>query len=290
MAQRTLKRRVINAVEASGGHRLLGWTASLAAKRVTKQDVQLFFDEIWIRRVGDFYFGDKVSFDYYLNEFRSWNAQHDLWINEPRDIWYYSYTPAAGDVIVDIGAGFGNDAVMFSRSVGPAGRVISVEAHPHAVRRLFKTCKWSNLDNVTPIGVAVGAENGLVHMAGDNYSAESEVLGQANGSGDVEVPLRKFDDIAAEQNLERVSLLKMNIEGAEIDALKGMPRTLAITSSVVVSCHDFRAERGDGEYFRTKSKAVDILTAASFKLEERKHDPRPYVRDTLYGVREGADG
>ena len=50
----------------------------------------------------------------------------------------WGYQPRKGDVIMDVGAGVGEEALMFSREVGEHGRVICVEAHPRTYRCLEK--------------------------------------------------------------------------------------------------------------------------------------------------------
>ncbi len=53
-----------------------------------------------------------------------------------RELFLYEYTPRAGDVVFDVGAGIGAEALLFSRLVGASGRVVSLEAHPDTYRRL----------------------------------------------------------------------------------------------------------------------------------------------------------
>jgi hypothetical protein len=74
----------------------------------------------------------------------------------------------------------------------------------------------------------------------------------------------------------------MNIEGAETSALMGMRRVLETTPHVVVSCHDFNANRGDGEVFRIYDDVFKIITASNYNLSNRHKDPRPEVPYYLY--------
>ncbi len=280
------KRRVIKALERFGGRGLLARAGTTAARKTTGADVALFFDDIWVRRIGDICFGDKQTFDYYADEFRSWNAQHDIWLNDPPDFWFHAYRPQPGDTVVDVGAGFGNDAVAFARAVGETGRVLAIEAHPDAARKLEKTVQWSKLSNVTPLAIAVGDETGTVHITGDYDDVANSILETvAEGPGGFDVPLRRLDDVLKTEGVTEVSVLKMNIEGAETAALKGMPEYLGKTRSAVIACHDFRADAGESEYFRTRDDVTEMLQAAGFTLSLRPDDPRPYVRDMIYATR-----
>jgi FkbM family methyltransferase len=278
----SLKRQAIRLIERVGARGLLAAAGSAAARRATGRDVELLFDDIWIRRVGDRFYGDKARFDYYPAEMAAWNHLHGLWENDPVDCWFHRYAPQAGDVVIDVGAGFGNDAIAFSRAVGPKGRVYAIEAHPVAFRKLMKTCKWSGLDNVVPIEAAVDAKDGVVMISG-----EDDFVGNAIDGGDGtahEVKARPLDDLATERGIGEVALLKMNIEGAERGALGGAAMLLARTRNAAIACHDFRTLMGESEFFRTKDFVRETLDKAGFEVTARD-DPRPYVADTLYGAR-----
>src|SRR3954471_11158565 len=135
------------------------------------------------------------------------------------DNWCWGYLPQAGDTVIDVGAGVGEEAVIFSRLVGPTGRVISIEAHPETFACLEQTVRLSRLGNVTPLQVALSDRDGTANIAsGDSHLTSSVVKG---GRG-IEVAARSLDSIAAELRLREIALLKMNIEGAERLAVKGM--------------------------------------------------------------------
>lgn len=282
----SFRRQCIRLIERVGLRGPLGVAGGVVARKVTGTDVALFYDDIWIRRIGDAFFGDKATFDYYLAEFRQWNEIHHRWLNDPADFWLHAYTPRAGDVVVDIGAGFGNDALLFSRAVGPTGKVVAIEAHPDSFRRLEKTCKWSGLDNVVAINCAVAESEGEAGITG-----EADAVGNAiGGFSDMRAPIHKvrmhrFDDIAREIGLDRIDFLKVNIEGAERPAFLGMKESLKIVNNAVISCHDFRAIESGDEFFRTREFCRKHLEEAGFHVTGRESDPRAYVADTLYASR-----
>jgi hypothetical protein len=87
------------------------------------------------------------------------------------------------------------------------------------------------------------------------------------------------------ENIQRIDFLKMNIEGAEIRAVEGIEKTLRITQALCISCHDFRANGGDGEHFRTKERIQTIVKQAGFRLVSRDADWRPCVADQINATR-----
>ena len=196
------------------------------------------------------------------------------------DYWCHFYQPQQGDTIVDIGAGIGDDAVAFSRLVGKNGRVIAIEAHPNTYRCLLKTIKANRLDNVIAVNAAVADVEGYITISdGENYLSNSIHAGM----GTIRVKACTLENILKQTGSSRVDLIKMNIEGAETAALKGMKGILLTTPHVVVSCHDFKADRGESPELRTYESVYQILKNSGFQLRGREEDPRPEVRYYLYG-------
>src|SRR5947207_2971420 len=167
-----------------------------------------------------------------------------------RDLVLYEYTPQPGDVVFDIGAGIGSETLLFSRLVGNTGRVVSVEAHPRTFERLVDLCAANRLRNVTTLQLAVTDFDGTIVVSDLGHHLQNTVLGQ-NGGG-IEVPACRIETIAADLGISRIDLLKMNIEGAEAAAIRGVGPLLASTRHVCISCHDFLADDGGPAALRTK--------------------------------------
>jgi hypothetical protein len=68
--------------------------------------------------------------------------------------------------------------------------------------------------------------------------------------------------------------------------MKGMEPSLRIVRALSISCHDFRANKGHGEFFRTKAMVQDAVERAGFRIVSRDRDPRAYVSDQVNAVRE----
>ena len=77
----------------------------------------------------------------------------------------------------------------------------------------------------------------------------------------------------------------MNIEGAERQALPGCREALEGTARVCISAHDFRANRGEGERFRTLGFVREFLGESGFALTTRDEDGRYYVPYHVHGRR-----
>jgi FkbM family methyltransferase len=184
---------------------------------------------------------------------------------------------------VDVGAGTGWETLFFSRGVGTSGRVISIEAHPKVFRCLSKMRAENRLDNVTLIQAAVADREGEVQLSDSSEHEENSIIGEVSG---IRVSCTTLDSIFQSLKLKQVDFVKMNIEGAERLALPGMVAMLQKTKNICISCHDFLADEGGADEFRTKAEVIAFLKQNGFVISLRESDGRCNVRDYVYGLNE----
>lgn len=175
--------------------------------------------------------------------------------------WVARYYPKLGDVVVDVGAGCGEDLHAWSKLVGPDGRVFAIEADPMQYSMLLLACER----NVVPIHCAAVDKPQVVWIEPDPATPQSSTLSMVPGVGHPCVGL-PLDMLLVD--VPSIALLKMNIEGAETLALPGAVQTLRKTQHVVIAAHDFRADRGEGEQFRTHAFVMLALASHGFKQIE----------------------
>jgi FkbM family methyltransferase len=262
-------------------------SAPLVAARAATSgaDIEIFSDELWIRRVGADYFPDPAMFAVAEPNWHRWTHMVEKYLSDADDYWFHVYKPCSGDTIVDIGAGRGEDVFAFSRAVGTTGRVIAIEPHPVSFAVLDTFCRLNRLNNVTRIQRACVETPGDLQIESlpvweSNYLREGAPTPTSHPVQGV-----RFDDLATELGIHDISFLKMNIEGAERMALPGCQQALARTHSVCIAAHDFRAARGEGEEFRTLTFVREFLTGCGFRLTTRDADPRYYVPYHVHGQR-----
>jgi FkbM family methyltransferase len=205
-----------------------------------------------------------------------------VFTRDARDTALYVYTPDQGDVVFDVGAGVGAETLLFSRLVGPAGRVVSIEAHPRTYGRVVELCNANGLANVTPLQVAAAESDGTATITDlANHVRNTTLAAAPNG---IEVPARRLETIAKSLDITYIDLLKVNIEGAEVSALRGLGPLLAKTRYVCIACHDFLADEGGAKTFRTKAAVRELLLEHGFELTSRDDAAAPWTRDQVYGV------
>jgi len=276
------KRYLIRLLDRPGGRLLLGKIATCFARRSTRDDVDVrYVGGLWTHRIGPHFFPDDPRFLYKRGHFDSWKGDPGQYT---KDFWLQHYHPQEGDVVIDVGAGRGEDTLTFSRAVGRTGRVIAIEAHPLSFKILQRFCLLNELSNVTLLPFALMDKPGTVRMVETDSWMENTVE-PAQGSLGILVPATTLNHLCEQQGLKDVAFLKMNIEGAERYALLGMERVIQNIRQICVACHDFRSDAGESERFRTRAFVERFLIQQGFTIASRPNDPRSSVRDHVFGLR-----
>jgi FkbM family methyltransferase len=279
----SLKRRLINTFDTPAGRWLLAEATSRRASRLLGRPTSVRYQGVWTHRVGDDYIiPDSPRYNYYDSEILRWGDELKALAAAAKDYWFTSYSPKPGDVIVDIGAGRGEDTLFFSQAVGPSGKVVAVEAHPLSFQLLQRFCELNGLANVIPVHAAVMDAPGSV-LIDTNEEWESNTVSQS-GEG-VEVAAVTIDALCSKQKIGHIHFLKMNIEGAERYALPGMSEMLRHTDQLCICCHDFRADRGDGEQYRSREFVEKLLSDAGFRVTRNASAPEDFLRDHVHAQR-----
>lgn len=270
-----LLRKLIDFADRRGWRWLLAGAVNAVAI-LRGSDLKIGHDgEFWLYSSDGTTLPRGRHFDFYSNDLRELPERIKHYLEEADDCWFHTYRPNPGDVIVDVGAEVGTDAVVFSRTVGPSGKVVAIEAQPQTYELLVSTCRNNMLDNVTPLWTAVADTKGQVRI-----SADAGVQCNFIGTQGELVPSDTLDNILAD--VERIALLKMNIEGAERLAILGMEATVEKTSHIVIACHDFVADMTHNDWFRTLAEVSDYLVGKGFEVLRREEDGREYVRYHLH--------
>jgi len=273
-------------MERAGAQQELAVEATSELQSQTGEDLEIVFEDgLWMHRAGKLWFPDSPRFAYDDGCWTKWSARGAKFRRDAADYWFHIYKPQAGDVIVDIGAGHGEDVFAFSEAVGPTGTVWAVEAHPGSFRLLERFCLKNGLSNVRLLNCAAMDRRGTLQIQTlAVWESNFVYQGPATPTSHA-VEAYRFDEICATHGIDRIDFLKMNIEGAERFALPGMPDALRRARFACISAHDFRAARGEGDEFKTHDFVLKTLQNAGFSLVLRSDDPRYYVKEHIHGHR-----
>lgn len=143
------------------------------------------------------------------------------------------FEPKPGQVVLDVGAQQGIYTCRTARKVGPEGAAIAFEPHPGNFQVLSANVARNRLNNVRLIPAALSDREGEVelylHPHSTNYSLTRK-SGQA-----VQVSCKTLDRTAAELNLRKVDILKIDVEGAAMAVLRGGARLVSRFRPLIVS-------------------------------------------------------
>lgn len=140
------------------------------------------------------------------------------------------YTPRKGDFILDCGAHIGNCAVLFSRLVGKEGLVIALEPFEESFNNLQNRIQRLRRRNIIAINKGVWNNSGRLPLKVFSDPVFCKIVENIN----VTIKHKEYkqidcvtiDDLVNELELKRLDMIKMDIEGAEIEALQGSENTL----------------------------------------------------------------
>jgi len=143
---------------------------------------------------------------------------------EPDTVALFRRFLTHGMTVVDIGAHMGQYTLVSSQLVGSSGEVHSFEPDPDTFRRLVRNCRRNSLQNVRLNQVALSDSAGrkTFYFATTQDVGSNSLAEPKNFSGrKADVQSMQLDAYLRERGVGAVRLVKMDVEGAELDVLRG---------------------------------------------------------------------
>jgi FkbM family methyltransferase len=195
---------------------------------------------------------------------------------EPLETAIVSKILQPGMTFVDVGANWGYFTLLASSWVGAGGRVISLEPDPRLFRILRENVTRNSLAQVTTLQVAAADVTGELTLQGCDIGGGnwglSKLIDHAKPVGaNFRVPARPLDELLDDSGVEYVDLLKMDIEGAEELALRGMSAGLASHRyrRIILEVHPaLLTERGS-----SVENVIALLRAKGYEGDWIDHSP-----------------
>ncbi len=142
----------------------------------------------------------------------------------------YTLTDTDNPTILDVGANLGQSIDRF-KQIWPSSRIISFEPNPSSVRQLFK--KYSGTSGITIVESAVAdlsSHRRLFQFEDSSldsfFDRHDDSWITEDSTGSTEVSCVTLDDYCARNELESIDLLKVDVQGAELDVINGVTRLL----------------------------------------------------------------
>ena len=224
----------------------------------------------------------------YKSYCRTWNNFNDLIImTTHEDDLLQLFRPTKGDIVVDVGAYLGRYTLTSSNLVGKSGRVVAIEGDPSHYEMLDKNLKLNKVSNVTAISCMVGSKDmHLIVGSEDNYLVvgskdihtnyqddsyrEFDETGRAQIGNSI-VQLNTLDNLLIkEYGISEVNWMKIDVEGAELEVLKGAHNILSNSKRIklLIEIHDTN---------KLYKPIVEILDSHNFKIIFEKDGPKDRI-------------
>lgn len=169
-------------------------------------------------------------------------------------IYFYNYEFKKGDTIVQIGASEGKETVRLAKAVGTTGRIIAIEPEEKNLKVLNYKIEKMRLTNVTIIPIGVWNERKKVRFylgrprehriaeleaiqfsyewLGNEYYLEENFY-----TGSTEFSVDTLDNILKCMDLNGINFILIEVNGAELEVVKGMGETLNKVKALAIRGH-----------------------------------------------------
>src|SRR5215217_730238 len=182
------------------------------------------------------------------------------------------FTPKEGDIVVDIGAHIGLYTIISSKRVGANGKVVAIEAHPGNFEMLNSNIKLNQLTNVIPLNYAVYSKETKVKLylpSGESgFTKYNTIMPNWINAQEkfVEVNANTLDYLLQlnEIRQEEVNWIKIDVEGAEFEVLKGATNVLSKSKDIAI----LMELHGPPDVYRPKVE--EFVNLYNFKIEFEK--------------------
>lgn len=214
--------------------------------------------EVGSARIGDFtIYADARDFDV---------GSHVLnGLYETNVTWAFEQLLRPGQTVIDVGANVGYFTMISASRVGPAGHVLAIEPNPANVRLIEASRRANGFEHVTVLQAAASDKLGLLalhaaHSNGMTGALQGELAELLNS---FTVPCVEIDRIAPEGRV--VSLIKMDIEGAEGLALRGALKTIDRDRPQVIA--EFSPEGLSGISGMDARDFLGLMTSRGYRIQ-----------------------
>lgn len=187
-----------------------------------------------------------------------------------------------GGTFFDIGANIGLMSIFAARCLSDNGKVYSFEANPETAKLLRYNIKLNKISNIEVVDKAVGNDTGKIRIY-DNWSVNrggATLIKPEKETNSFEVDLIRIDDMAEYSN-SAISMIKIDVEGFELDVLKGLEKILRKTGppKLIIECSADRNNHYDSVY-----EIYDFIKKVNnyriYKLSNSKERPGHLVEIT----------
>jgi len=181
-----------------------------------------------------------------------------------------------GDVFIDAGANIGYFSLLVAKAE-PTSTVIAFEPASNVFEKLNSHIQLNDFKNITAVNAAAGEkdETGELFLSGTDNEGMSSLKKPENYSGkSEEIKIINLDNWFKESGLRKISVIKIDVEGSELAALRGMKEIISQFHPLIItevnpgtlSLFDIKVK--DVYHFITQLNFVIFVVKKNGRLEE----------------------
>jgi FkbM family methyltransferase len=212
---------------------------------------------------------------------------------DPKLSWVAKRLLKPGSIAFDVGANIGMMTMLYAKLVGPSGRVHSFEPNPAVMHSLAAAVARAKYENVQLNEAALSAATGTFTLKAPmgNLGSASLIREMSDQSNYLEysVQVGTLDDYVWKQSVRSIDLIKIDVEGAELDVLLGAKRTLAEIRPQAILFEDNSSSTASEspviEFLRTEDYEVLSIPKALFRMRVKPCAPSDIGHDYIAAKR-----
>lgn len=200
----------------------------------------------------------------------------------------------SGDVVVDVGAHIGMLTAVAAQLLGPSGVVYAFEVDPTNFLQLVKTIRRNSMNNVYPQNIALSDVVGTsqFYRPEDSWGAfminprDCGLLSASESStktGIIELPTTTLDTFFQEHAVERLDLIKIDVDGPELAILRGGTHIIrGYKPALIVETSYFNRKHStfDETWTFLRDSGYEVYAAVrASKRVQRIHNPQDLPAD-----------
>jgi len=206
-----------------------------------------------------------------------------LWLDAVGITWVYFTRPGEhpeqwldslgpGQIGLDVGAHRGYWTLLYQKRVLPGGLIFAWEPDPENYQILLLNLAKNKLSHVIPLRLAAWRESTLLTLSKASEEEISSFLSKVQVGENGHTLAVSVDSLVESLSLPRLDWIKMDIEGAEVEALRGSLKTLLRYKPILwVEFHD------------TLEELKELLAEANYEIKgEVHHEPTPQYQQVGY--------
>lgn len=239
-----------------------------------KNFIKNFLKQVIFKRgsVVSILFGPLRGYKYIVNDNSGWASIYGGW--EPEAVKVFLKILKPNQIIFDLGANTGIHSMLFSKLVGDSGKVFAFEPIEENIEEIEKVKELNNINNIFVINKAISDYCGTSQFMIASHHKQGSLLTQ-NNSENVqtrEVTVATLDSLI-QKGLEKPDFIKIDIEGAEANALAGFAKTITdCYPSLAIDLHNPEQDVKVGQFLAQHNYQVfRLLSPEAKNINQQKN-------------------